>query len=246
MAVRRVSDLDIDALRGREFFPSPVAWEDQVLYFLMLDRFSSGEETDAFRPEDAESAVRAEEDAARWREAGRGWVGGTLRGLTGRIGYLQRLGVTAIWVSPVLKQVESLATYHGYGIQDFLDVDPHFGTTDDLRDMVAVAHEHGIRVILDIILNHAGNVFSYDADRYSLHKIQAQGGDPVVKRSTASRGSFKVPGRTTAVFVGRTRRRSGRRRASARRAAARGGRARRGRRRSRRTAARRGRGPRRG
>ena len=166
MAVRRVSDLDIDALRGREFFPSPVAWEDQVLYFLMLDRFSSGEETDAFRPEDAESAVRAEEDAARWREAGRGWVGGTLRGLTGRIGYLQRLGVTAIWVSPVLKQVESLATYHGYGIQDFLDVDPHFGTTDDLRDMVAVAHEHGIRVILDIILNHAGNVFSYDADRY--------------------------------------------------------------------------------
>lgn len=166
MAVRRVSDLDIDALRGREFFPSPVAWEDQVLYFLMLDRFSSGEEADAFRPEDAESAVRTEEDAARWREAGRGWVGGTLRGLTGRIGYLQRLGVTAIWVSPVLKQVESLSTYHGYGIQDFLDVDPHFGTADDLRDMVTVAHEHGIRVILDVILNHAGNVFSYDADRY--------------------------------------------------------------------------------
>ena len=166
MAVRRASDLDIDALRGREYFPSPSAWEDQVLYFLMLDRFSGGDEREPFRPEDAGSAVRTEEGAARWREAGRRWVGGNLRGLTSRIGYLQRLGVTAIWVSPLFRQVAFQPTYHGYGIQDFLDVDPHFGTAEDLREMVAAAHEHGIRVILDIILNHAGNVFSYDADRY--------------------------------------------------------------------------------
>jgi glycosidase len=166
MAARRVSELDLDALRGREFFPSPAAWEDQVLYFLMLDRFSSGEEDEPFRPEDAETAVRTEAEAAQWRAAGRAWVGGTLRGLTSRIGYLQRLGVTAIWVSPIFKQVAFQPTYHGYGIQDFLDVDPHFGTADDLREMVAVAHEHGIRVILDIILNHAGNVFSYEPDRY--------------------------------------------------------------------------------
>lgn len=166
MAVRRVSELDLDALRGRVFFPSPAAWEDQVLYFLMLDRFASGEEGEPFRPEDAESAVRTEAEAAQWRDAGKAWVGGTLRGLTSRIGYLQRLGVTAIWVSPVFKQVAFQPTYHGYGIQDFLDVDPHFGTADDLREMVAVAHEHRIRVILDIILNHAGNVFSYEPDRY--------------------------------------------------------------------------------
>jgi glycosidase len=166
MAARRVSELDLDALRGREFFPSPAAWEDQVLYFLILDRFSSGEEDEPFRPGDAETAVHTEAEAARWRDAGKAWVGGTLRGLTSRIGYLQRLGVTAIWVSPVFKQVAFQPTYHGYGIQDFLDVDPHFGTAKDLRDMVAVAHEHGIRVILDIILNHAGNVFSYEPDRY--------------------------------------------------------------------------------
>jgi glycosidase len=166
MAARRVSELDLNALRGREFFPSPAAWEDQVLYFLMLDRFSSGDEREPFRPGDADTAVGTEAEAAQWRDAGKAWVGGTLRGLTSRIGYLQRLGVTAIWVSPVFKQVAFQPTYHGYGIQDFLDVDPHFGTADDLREMVAVAHEHGIRVILDIILNHAGNVFSYEPDRY--------------------------------------------------------------------------------
>jgi len=55
---------------------------------------------------------------------------------------------------------------HGYGVQDFLDVDPRFGTREDLRDLVATAHAHGIYVILDVILNHAGPVFSYDADRY--------------------------------------------------------------------------------
>jgi glycosidase len=82
------------------------------------------------------------------------------------MGYLQRLGVTAVWVSPVFKQVASVDSYHGYGVQNFIDVDPHFGTRDDLRRMVEIAHERGIRVVLDVILNHSGNVFAYDADRY--------------------------------------------------------------------------------
>jgi glycosidase len=78
------------------------------------------------------------------------------------MGYLKRMGVTAIWISPIFKQVSFQETYHGYGIQNFLDVDPHFGTRDDLREVVTTAHEHGLLVILDIILNHSGNVFSYD------------------------------------------------------------------------------------
>jgi glycosidase len=89
-----------------------------------------------------------------------------LQGLTSKIGYLQRLGVTAIWVSPVFKQVAFQQTYHGYGIQNFLDVDPHFGCRQDLKNLVDTAHQHGIYVILDIILNHTGDMFSYDADRY--------------------------------------------------------------------------------
>lgn len=177
----RLSEINFQALCGRNFFPSPEAWEDQVFYFLLLDRFSDGKEigcrnndgrvvntgsTALFQPADNGNAVTGDAAAAEWRKAGGKWVGGNLQGLTGKIGYLKRLGVTAIWVSPVFKQVAFQPTYHGYGIQNFLDVDPHFGTREDLKNMIGVAHEHGIHVVMDIILNHSGNVFSYAPDRY--------------------------------------------------------------------------------
>src|SRR2546422_8424654 len=130
MSEKSLLEVDLARLGDRQFFPSPAAWEDQVLYFLMLDRFSDGHEqgfrgnnrrrvrggtTPQFQPTDAENAFRTPEEADRWREAGARWVGGTLKGLTSKIGYLQRLGVTAIWVSPIFKQVAFHDTYHGYG-----------------------------------------------------------------------------------------------------------------------------------
>lgn len=180
-ALQRLAELDSSWLVDGPLFPSPVAWEDEVLYFLMLDRFSDGREqgfrgndgarviggtTPLFRPTDAGNAVTTENDARAWREAGYRFTGGTLRGLEGKVGYLKRMGITAIWLSPVFKQVASQQSYHGYGIQDFLGVEPRFGTAEDLRSLVATAHNHSIRVVLDIILNHTGDVFSYDADRY--------------------------------------------------------------------------------
>lgn len=187
MVEKSLNELDLRQLTKRTYNPSPAAWEDQVLYFLLLDRFSDGREnnyldndqhlvntgeTPLFQPADAENAVQTEESAARWREAGGKWVGGTLKGLLSKIGYLQRLGITAIWISPIFRQAPYLETYHGYGIQNYLDVDPHFGTREDLKEVVRVAHEHGIYVILDIILNHSGNVFSYQPDRYWTHDKQ--------------------------------------------------------------------------
>lgn len=178
MNTTSVRDLDFAALRLRAFHPSPSAWEDEVLYFLLLDRFSDGRETGfhandgtpvttgdtpLYSPADAGNAVTTATDAAAWREAGGRFCGGTLRGLTNKLGYLRRLGVTALWVSPIFKQVAfDPGTYHGYGIQNFLAVDPRFGTARDLRAMVKAAHAHGIYVILDIILNHTGNVFDYE------------------------------------------------------------------------------------
>lgn len=182
MALQRLSDLDLtDLIRGKTFTPSPVAWEDEVLYFLMVDRFSDGRETGfrdlngnivtsgttpLFRPADALNAVRTSADAARWRDAGRGYVGGTLAGVTSKLGYLKRMGITALWLSPIFKQVAFQATYHGYGIQDYLQVNPRFGSAGDLKTLVDTAHANGMRVILDIILNHTGNVFGYAPDRY--------------------------------------------------------------------------------
>jgi glycosidase len=186
---RSLKDIAWQDIRREKYTASPAAWEDQTLYFLMLDRFSDGKEqgyrdiaghpvaTGTTPPFDfAADAYKAERTA--WADAGIEWLGGTLKGLESKIGYLKRLGVTALWISPVFKQVASDAhSYHGYGIQNFLDVDPHFGSRQDLVDLVASAHEQGILVILDIILNHAGDVFGYqfNPDRYSDGK---RGMDP--------------------------------------------------------------------
>jgi len=101
--------------RGKNFHPSPVAWEDEVFYFLMLDRFSDGNErgfldnhgainsagtTPLFTAADRDNAIKTSDDAARLREAGTLWCGGTPKGVASKIGYLPRLGITALWVSP--------------------------------------------------------------------------------------------------------------------------------------------------
>src|SRR5215471_19064494 len=157
MPITSISDIQIHkviANQGR-YFPSPAHWEDETLYFLLVDRFSDGNEnnfvdndgntvttgaTPLFAPADHGNAVQDDAGAAAWRNAGTTFVGGNLKGVTSKIGYLKRLGVTAIWLSPVFKQVKVDNTYHGYGIQNYLEVDPHFGTRDDLREMVKAAH----------------------------------------------------------------------------------------------------------
>ena len=173
-------DLDFTELNRRKFTPSPAAWEDQVFYFLLIDRFSNGNESGGHRDNDGRPVTAGttrlykEDDTGRvdygtWLSAGGTWQGGTLKGLKSKLGYLKRLGVTALWVSPIFRQVAFEPTsYHGYGIQNFLDVDPHFGTREDFRDFVDLAHQHGIYVILDIIAHHTGNVFAYAADRYPV------------------------------------------------------------------------------
>lgn len=180
MTPTRLSDIQLKTLLDRKFFPSPIAWEDQVFYFMMLDRFSDNNEkgykdnqgnivatgsTPLFTATDDGNAVGNEQDAAKWRDAGGKYVGGTLKGLTSKVGYLKRLGVTTLWISPLFEQVRFQETYHGYGIQNFLEVNHRFGSREDLKELVQTAHENGIYVILDIILNHAGNIFSYDSNR---------------------------------------------------------------------------------
>ncbi|KAF2011186.1 glycoside hydrolase family 13 protein [Aaosphaeria arxii CBS 175.79] len=172
-----VQDVLLEASTSTNLFhPSPVAWEDQQLYFLLPDRFSNSREQDTvivdgggherdvppFKPSDNGNAVNTPNDAKAWEQDGIVFQGGTLQGIKSKIGYLKRLGITAIWVGPIFKQVpRDDHLYHGYAVQDFLDIEPHFGTKDDLRELVTSAHDEGIYVILDIILNHSGDVFAY-------------------------------------------------------------------------------------
>jgi glycosidase len=174
---RSIADINLADLTKRTYTPSPDRWSDQVLYFLMLDRFSDGRETGGYKDVHDKPVTTGTTRLAtsndvgsipydQWVSQGGGWQGGTLKGLKSKLGYLRRLGVTAIWISPIFKQVAFEPTYHGYGIQNFLEVDPHFGTREDLRDLVDAAHQQGIYCILDVILNHAGNVFEYRHVRY--------------------------------------------------------------------------------
>jgi len=140
-------------------FPSPADWRDQWIYFLLVDRFSNPRVPPRFAPFDGLHGV---------------FQGGTFDGVRERLDYLRQLGVGALWLSPVLKNCQFNAfTYHGYGIQDFLQVDPRFASDpraanenprlaeDELRALVDEAHARGIYVIFDIVLNHAGDVFEY-------------------------------------------------------------------------------------
>src|SRR6185437_15996286 len=102
--------------------------------------------------------------------------GGTFEGICQQLPYLQKLGVGAIWISPVVKnskpqQTGFEYTYPGYNAQDFLNVDERFGSDGtrataekELAALVDEAHARGIYVILDIVLNHTGRIFDYQLD----------------------------------------------------------------------------------
>ena len=165
---------------GITYFPSPPDWRDEVLYFLLPDRFSDGNE--ASRPLLTRDEIRALRNSPsrpdwnwqQWAESGKRWQGGTINGIRGRLDYLQGLGVTAIWVGPVFKQRVRLDSYHGYGIQDFLDIDPRFGTRRDLIDLVGAAHAKGMRIILDVIMNHSGDNWGYVSPQSPLADAKNQ------------------------------------------------------------------------
>src|ERR1043165_5692764 len=140
-------------------FPSPEDWRDQWIYFLLVDRFNNPQAPPRFTPFDGQHGV---------------FQGGTIDGVREQLEYLQQLGVGALWLSPMLKNCQSSPfTYHGYGIQDFLEVEPRFASDphaaklnpqladQELRTLVDEAHARGMYVIFDIVLNHAGDVFEY-------------------------------------------------------------------------------------
>jgi 1,4-alpha-glucan branching enzyme len=130
-------------------FPSPADWRDHWIYFLMVDRFNNPGDTPLHQ----------------WDMEYGGFQGGTINGVREKLDYLKKLGVGAIWLTPLFKNCQSQdGTYHGYGFQDLLTIDPRFGTEDDLKNLVLEAHAREIYVILDIVLNHAGDVFAYDVN----------------------------------------------------------------------------------
>lgn len=156
----------IDFKPSGKIFPSPADWRDQFIYFLLVDRFNSGQpDIPPYHPETTPIG-RDDSEGEKWQD-------GTLKGISDKLDYIRGLGCTAVWLSPIFKNRIELNTYHGYGIQNFLDIDPHFGTVKDLQELVEKAHKMGMYIILDIVLNHTGNNWAYPGD-YPYYYFQGE------------------------------------------------------------------------
>ena len=146
--------------------------------------------------------------------------GGDLKGLTAKLDYLKEMGITAIWMGPIFKNKpvgDNSAGYHGYWTTDFTRVDPHFGTNEDLKTLVKTAHQMGIKIFFDIIINHTADVIQYRQDDEQASKgpdkqgtgatsliaarpstrIQAGAASVVLRSMKASRATRSRPRKTS-------------------------------------------------
>ncbi len=139
----------------------PFVWENANVYFMLTDRFKNGDTSNDVNFNRTLEASKL-----------RGFEGGDLKGVTQKIeeGYFNELGINAIWMTPIVEQIHGAvdegtgATYafHGYWTKDWTSLDPNFGTKEDLKKLVEVAHKNGIRIVLDAVINHTGPVTEID------------------------------------------------------------------------------------
>jgi len=119
---------------------------DDVIYLIMPDRFANGDPTN----DEPEGAPGSHD-----RSKARAYHGGDLRGIREHLDYLKNLGVTTLWLTPVVKN-GATEDYHGYGAVDLYAVDPHLGTLGDYRELINAAHTQHMKVLFDIVPNHVG------------------------------------------------------------------------------------------
>ena len=138
--------------------PSPEAWEDQVVYSIMVDRFANGNvSNDELNTPLAQQQYRNSSSTSPFGlDAFR--HGGDLAGIIPRLPYLRDLGVTTLWLTPVLRNCAG--EYHGYCPSDYAQLDPGFGTMDEYRQLVRAAHAAGLLVVQDVVVNHACGCFT--------------------------------------------------------------------------------------
>ncbi|MEM6770961.1 MAG: glycoside hydrolase family 13 protein, partial [Bacteroidota bacterium] len=132
------------ARAGRE----PLSAKD-LIYLVMPDRFANGDPSN--------DRVYSTNDTIVARQKLLFRHGGDLQGVITKLDYLQELGVTALWLNPVLENDQPYASYHGYAVTDHYRIDPRFGTNELYRELVEKAHAKGIKIIMDVIFNHVGD-----------------------------------------------------------------------------------------
>ena len=154
--------------------PDTFSWDNATVYFLLTDRFCNGNTSN-------DNSYNRRNNLADKRAT---FHGGDFAGITKKIneGYFNDLGVDAIWLSAPYEQIHGFIqggadfyhySYHGYYVLDYTETDANFGTKEEFRTLVDTAHEHGIRIIMDIVMNHAGYISIYDMDEYGFGELKS-------------------------------------------------------------------------
>ena len=151
-----LSDIDLSPIPGKEYFSLVREWREEFIYFLLIDRFHDGETRTPVLSAGRSNGISTPDD----------FFGGTIKGITEHLDYIAGLGCTAIWISPIFEN--NPHAYHGYNINNYLSVDPNFGTEQDVIDLVQAAHNFEkagqpfpMRIILDVVINHSGDNWEY-------------------------------------------------------------------------------------
>lgn len=151
-----IQEIDLSPVPGKKYWTGTNReWREEFIYFLLVDRFHDEHSRSCADHEGRQKGFGNAEQLQNF-------CGGTINGITMHLDYVHDLGCTAIWLSPVFENNKN--AYHGYAIENYLSIDPRFGTKEDLARLVERAHELDIRVFLDVVLHHSGDNWSYPGD----------------------------------------------------------------------------------
>ena len=156
-ACTSTSNKTIQSNVDNNYLTRPV--QDDVFYFVLPDRFYNGDTSN----DNGSKTIKISQGGFKPEFMG-GYHGGDIPGLEQKLDYIQNMGVTAIWLTPILRNQavqNGVSGYHGYWVLDFTEIDPHLGSNADLKSFIDSAHDRGIKVFFDIITNHTADVIKY-------------------------------------------------------------------------------------
>ena len=155
--MKSIDEIDLSPKSGKQYWVNcHREWREEFIYFLMVDRFHDSNPRQTLQFGTRHSGFGNSAQLGKW-------CGGTIRGIIDHLDYINTLGCTALWLSPVFGNNPD--TYHGYAIENYLEVDERFGSKRDLEELVERAHSLEIRVFLDIVLHHGGDNWQYPGDQ---------------------------------------------------------------------------------